>query len=138
MLAHNDDGALGLVVNRPVEAEGLPLALFEGGPCPSSSLFLLHGKASWAEADGPQEIAPGIFVGDAEIFEKAGKAAAGVRKRVRVYRGYAGWGGGQLERELAAGDWAVVAASGELLFDTPIESLWKNLVPPMIPQPSLN
>ena len=57
---------------------------------------------------------------------------------MRVFRGYAGWGGGQLERELAVGDWAIVPASGELLFDTPAADLWKHLVPPMIPQPSVN
>ena len=138
LLAHNDEGALGLVVNRPVVLEGLPLPLFEGGPCPSAGLFLLHGNADWVEPDAAQQIAPGVFVGDAAVFERAGNADAEVRQRVRVFRGYAGWGGGQLERELAVGDWAVLHANGELLFDTATEDLWKNLVPPMIPQPSLN
>jgi putative transcriptional regulator len=137
LLAHNAEGALGLVVNRP-SAEELPLPLFDGGPCASSGLFLLHGNAAWVDADGPQEIAPGVFVGDASVFERAGKAGPEVRQRVRVFRGYAGWGGGQLERELAVGDWAIMPASGELLFDTPVADLWKHLVPPMIPQPSLN
>jgi putative transcriptional regulator len=137
LLAHNAEGALGLIVNRPATVEDLPLPLFEGGPCPSSGLFLLHGNAAWAD-DGPQEVAPGVFVGDAAVFERAGKAGPEVRRRVRVFRGYSGWGGGQLERELAAGDWAVLPANGELLFDTPTEDLWKHLVPPMIPSPSLN
>ncbi len=138
LLAHNEEGALGLVVNRPSETEELPLPLFDGGPCSSGGLFLLHGNSAWVEPDGPQEIAPGVFVGDAAVFERAGKAGQEVRRRVRVFRGYAGWGGGQLERELTVGDWAVVPASGELLFDTPAEDLWKLLVPPMIPQPSVN
>jgi len=138
MLAHNDEGALGLIVNRPANAEGLPLPLFEGGPCPSAGLFLLHGNEEWAEAEAPQQIAPGVFVGDATVFEKAGHAGAAARQRVRIFRGYAGWGSGQLERELAVGDWAVVPANGEVLFDTPADDLWKHLVPPMIPQPSRN
>src|SRR5579862_6339090 len=131
LLAHNAEGALGLIVNRPAPAEELPLPLFEGGPCASAGLFLLHGNSAWADPEGPQEIAPGLFVGDATVFERAGKAGPKVRRRVRVFRGYAGWGGGQLERELAVGDWAVMPASGELLFDTPVEDLWKHLVPPM-------
>jgi putative transcriptional regulator len=138
VLAHNDEGALGLVVNRPVEAEGLPLPLFEGGPCPSSGLFLLHGNEAWSDEESPQQVAPGVFVGDASIFERAGKEADETKMRVRVFRGYSGWGAGQLERELASGDWSVQSATGELLFDTPSDDLWKYLVPPMIPQPSVN
>ena len=138
LLAHNDEGALGLVVNRPATADELPLPLFEGGPCSSAGLFLLHGNPDWTDPDGPQEIAPGVFVGDAAVFERAGKSGTEARLRVRVFRGYAGWGGGQLERELAVGDWAVVSANGDLLFDTPAADLWKHLVPPMIPEPSVN
>jgi putative transcriptional regulator len=138
LLAHNDEGALGLIVNRPAATEELPLPLFDGGPCASAGLFLLHGNAAWTDGEGPQEIAPGVFVGDAGVFERAGKSGPEMRRRVRVFRGYAGWGGGQLERELAVGDWAVMPASGELLFDTPVADLWKHLVPPMIPQPSMN
>ncbi len=139
LLAHNAEGALGLVVNRPAEEdEELPLPLFDGGPCSSTGLFLLHGNEAWADPEGRQEIAPGVFVGDAAVFERAGKAGSEVRQRVRVFRGYAGWGSGQFERELAVGDWAVMSANGEMLFDTPAADLWKHLVPPMIPQPSLN
>src|SRR5437879_2210166 len=73
VLAHNDEGALGLVVNRPSSAEGLPLPLplFEGGPCSSSGLFLLHGNSAWAEDTDAQVVAPGVYVGDAEVFELA-------------------------------------------------------------------
>jgi len=91
VLAHNDEGALGLVVNRPSSAEGLPLPLFEGGPCPSSGLFLLHGNSVWAEDTDAQVVAPGVYVGDAEVFERAAQAEEEPRLRVRVFRGYAGW-----------------------------------------------
>ena len=55
-----------------------------------------------------------------------------------MFSGYAGWGPGQLEGELAAGAWAIVPATGELLFDVPAEDLWYRLVPPTIPEPSVN
>src|SRR5260370_18898556 len=87
ILAHNADGAFGVVVNRPAKAEGLPWPLFVGGPCPSPGLMMLHGHAEWSgpveSADesesepelppGP-EVAPGLFIGNASSLEKAGDA----------------------------------------------------------------
>ncbi len=145
LLAHNADGAFGVVVNRPLAGKDLPLPLFEGGPCPSPGVVILHGHREWAEAAGGpaesganQEVAPGVFVGDASCLERAGKAKLGQPLRCRIFRGFAGWGAGQLEGELASGAWAVVPASGGQLFDTAVEEMWDHLVPPAIPQPSLN
>jgi putative transcriptional regulator len=145
LLAHSDEGAFGLVVNRPVPepVEGLPLPVFFGGPCPAPGLLMLHGRPDWHEPDPDTEgdtgeVAPGIFVGDAACLERAREAADEGPPRFRVFSGYAGWSGGQLEGELAAGAWAVVPARGPLLFDTPVEELWDRLVPPSLPQPSVN
>jgi putative transcriptional regulator len=145
LLAHSADGAFGLVVNRPAQAEGLPWPLYAGGPCPSPGLMMLHGHPDWAkpaaeeaaEGGGPQ-VAPGIFVGDAACLERAGQLPEAPAGRFRVFTGYAGWAGGQLEGELAAGAWALVPATGPVLFETPIEELWERLAPPRIPQPSMN
>jgi putative transcriptional regulator len=141
LLAHNDDGAFGLVINRADPAEGLPFPLFIGGPCQAPGLLMLHGHPEWAQASdgeegGKQELAPGLYIGDAASFEKATGTEEG--RRFRVFRGYAGWGSGQLEGELAAGAWLVVPASSQLVFDTPPEELWDHLAPPALPQPSLN
>jgi putative transcriptional regulator len=145
LLAHNAEGAFGLVVNRPADAEGLPWPLFLGGPCPSPGLLMLHGHSDWArrpdgapDAAPESELAPGIFTGDASCLDRATQAEDDAALRFRVFTGYAGWGGGQLEGELAAGAWAVVPATGALLFETPVEELWDRLVPPRIPQPSVN
>jgi putative transcriptional regulator len=139
ILAHNPDGAFGLVVNRPAKVEGLSFPVFAGGPCPSPGLILLHGHAEWAEeGNAPHQVAPGIFLGDPACLDRATKAAAEHPVRLRAYHGYSGWGPGQLEDEMAAGAWAVVPAKGELLFDAALDSLWLDLVPPAIPQPSLN
>jgi putative transcriptional regulator len=147
ILAHNADGAFGLVVNRPAKAEGLPWPLFVGGPCPSPGLMMLHGHADWAQAAaeaseesamGPQ-VAPGVYIGNAATLERAGKEEEAPEDlRFRVFSGYAGWSGGQLEGELAAGAWALASANGEVLFGTPFEDLWERLAPPRIPQPSMN
>jgi putative transcriptional regulator len=144
LLVHNEDGAFGVVVNRPIEAEDLPFPLFDGGPCASEGVVILHGHADWVEPhndpeDGPKrEVASGIFVGDEACLKRAAQAEAGEEPRCRVFRGFAGWGGGQLEDEMACGAWAVVPANGQVLFDTPVDDLWVRLLPPAIPQPSLN
>jgi putative transcriptional regulator len=145
LLAHSSEGAFGVVLNRPIEAEDLPFPLFDGGPCPSPGVVILHGQADWVEApddaeEAPAkpEVAPGIFVGDETCLSRAAHPIPGQEPRCRVFRGFAGWGSGQLEQELASGAWALTAATGQLLFDTPIEDLWVGLVPPAFPQPSLN
>jgi putative transcriptional regulator len=145
LLNHDDDGALGLVVNRRMEAKDLPFPVFRGGPCPAPGFFMLHGHAEWTpdNADVPaaaakKEIAPGIFVGDESCAERANAESLEEGLRLRIFRGYAGWGPGQLEQELAAGAWGVVPAAGEVLFETPVEELWERLRPPRIPQPSMN
>jgi putative transcriptional regulator len=143
LLAHNDDGAFGLVVNRPVMGKGSPLPLFNGGPCQSPGLVILHGHQDWIDAtaelpdtDVKQEVAQGIFVGDDSCLARLNEPQHGMR--CRAYQGFAGWGADQLEHELTRGAWAVKTATGDLLFGVPVDDLWDHLAPPSIPQPSLN
>ena len=141
LLRHGEEGAFGLVVNRPAEAENLPFPVFQGGPCPAPGVILLHGHPDWAKPDEsddpPAEVAPGIFIGDEDCVRRVlqGEEESG---RSRIFSGYSGWGPDQLERELTAGAWIVVPATAELLFDTPVEDLWDRLSPPTTPQPSVN
>lgn len=142
LLAHNAEGAFGLVVNRPAEAKGLPWPVFAGGPCPSPGLIMLHGHAEWTEedenTDKEHQLAPGIFSGDAACLDRVTQTDEAESCRFRVFSGYAGWGGGQLEGELASGAWSVAPANGSILFNTPAEELWDRLAPPRIPEPSIN
>jgi putative transcriptional regulator len=145
LLAHNAEGAFGLVVNRQAEAEGLPWPVFVGGPCPSPGLIMLHGHPEWAEPEEDdaesvkeRELAPGIYSGDAACLDRVTDKGEVDTSRFRVFSGYAGWGGGQLEGELAAGAWSIAAANGSLLFNTPVKELWDRLSPPRIPEPSVN
>jgi putative transcriptional regulator len=141
LLQHSDEGAFGLVVNRPRSVEGLPFPLYAGGPCPSEGLFMVHGQVEWmnpAEDKPDQTIAEGIYLGDSSCIGRVNEPQAVQEPRYRLFTGYAGWGPDQLEHELAASAWAVVSATPQLLFDVPAADLWSSLLPPSIPQPSLN
>jgi putative transcriptional regulator len=142
LLQHDEDGAFGLVVNRPAPtASEVPFPVFSGGPCPSEGVILLHGHPEWLDEDAEtdeREVAPGVYLGNAELFERLSEGPPDHFTRYRVFAYYSGWGPDQLEGELVAGAWAVVPATGDLLFETPFEELWERLLPPRFPEPSLN
>jgi putative transcriptional regulator len=132
---HGEEGALGLVLNRPAEAivaEAVPgLAplvdddepVFVGGPVDQQSLLVL------AEFDDPDESAATVFEdigfvrGDADIV-----LAAAATRRARVFAGYAGWGAGQLDEELEANGWIVAPARREDVFSEENGELWSEVV----------
>ena len=140
MLQHGSEGAFGLVLNRPAQAEELPFPLYVGGPCKMDGLLMIHGCEDWldAEDDAKTEVCPGVFLGSPSQFEKATEAEDGDCRRFRVFSGYAGWGPEQLESEMQEGAWIVLPANGSIIFDTPVEDLWSKLAPPTLPEPSLN
>lgn len=139
LLRHTDQGALGLVLNRPsaltldelCESQGIgcqpgrrePVMI--GGPCePESHLLVLHGEQALHPAGHPDEllIAPGIRLVTAR--EGLQELAQRDRNRLRCYLGYAGWGPGQLSGELADGTWVPLTASERLVFDEPADEVW--------------
>jgi putative transcriptional regulator len=131
---HNAEGALGVVLNRPSEltvAEAFPeLAsvveagerLFTGGPVRTHSAVLLAELESAEWADVLVFGAIGFLVGDVSDDAKAAV------RRARVFAGYAGWGAGQLEREMDEGSWIVEPARPEDVFGPDPESLWSEVL----------
>jgi len=154
IVEHSDEGALGLVLNRPSETtvgeavselgELLDLddALYVGGPVQPSALIVL------AEFDRPDEAA---LIAFEDIGVLAGGAAEdpvdGVR-RSRGFVGHAGWGPGQLDSEVERGDWILEPALREDAFTEEPLDLWQTvltrkggsyaLVARMPPDPSVN
>ncbi|MGH7200140.1 MAG: YqgE/AlgH family protein [Planctomycetaceae bacterium] len=146
MVEHGEEGAMGLVINRPssvkvahalAEHFNLPdqeQVVFIGGPVEPSHLFILH-NVSHLHLDDEEEgltLLPGVHVTNrADVLEKVmaviaeGQDAGGGDLRYRILSGCAGWAPGQLESELARGDWYVQPANSELLFlDDPYE-VWE-------------
>ena len=153
---HTDEGAMGLVLNRPAETlvadvvpDLSPLAeedapVYFGGPVASDSVIVL------AEFDDP-ELAGVLLDADLGfVGSESGEMSAvadGVR-RARIYAGHAGWGPGQLEDELAEEAWIVESPLRDELFSDDPEGLWSAvlrrkgrefaLLSTMPPDPSLN
>ena len=143
LLQHDQSGAFGLVVNRPLppQAWTLPFPLYLGGPCKSEGLLMLHGHQEWMDMQSQQEkqIVPGIFIGDEECVKQATqKHAEEATGRFLMMTGYAGWGPGQLENEISQGAWALVKATSDNLFQISAQDKWASLLPSIIPQPSDN
>jgi putative transcriptional regulator len=137
LVEHGADGAMGVVVNRPSSvkvahalSEHFELpddenVVFLGGPVEPGALFILHNAAEFDIHEKP--VVPGLYVNSsAEVFESVMRAAASgqVGLSYRVFCGCAGWAPGQLEGELARGDWYLHRADGCALFHVDPYDLW--------------
>jgi putative transcriptional regulator len=130
MSTHGPEGAMGVVLNRPLgkrlgELKGDfalgPLAsipIFTGGPVQTEQLIL----AAWQAREDAFQLHFGIDP------EKAAQMLADESTRLRAYLGYSGWSAGQLENELQCGTWIVANPPAEL-FERPMqEALWRSLL----------
>jgi putative transcriptional regulator len=128
---HDEDGALGIVLNRPSDtevAEAVPEledvvdsdeVVYVGGPVQPASIVVLAEFQNPAEAAYLVTGAIGL-VSDRTGLERLGDATA----RRRIYAGYAGWGPGQLEAEIEREDWIVEPARPEDVFAPDAPDLW--------------
>lgn len=134
---HERDGAMGLIVNRPTETRvsevvefGTPprhdngLHIWEGGPVDKRRGWLLIGYDPRSEE--ALRVTDQIYVsGSLDVLRHAVEGDPGAAHVSRFMLGYAGWGGGQLESELAASAWLTVDVSYALVFDTAPEQMWE-------------
>ena len=131
---HNAEGALGVVLNRPLDItvhDSLPALsklvpadepLFQGGPVQPTSPVLLAELAHPELADIHVFGSVGFLVGELEPDVEPGIL------RARIFAGYAGWGPGQLESEMAADSWIVDPACEEDAFTDNPELLWSRVL----------
>jgi putative transcriptional regulator len=137
MVQHNKDGALGIVINRPaseapiaklLDALGLDrkgaegtVRLFAGGPVQPEAGFVVHSgdyhRTGTIDIDGRV-----AMTSNPEILRDIGRHR-GPRQSLVAF-GYAGWGPGQLEGELALGGWFTVPEDPKLVFDVDRDKLW--------------
>jgi putative transcriptional regulator len=135
IVEHNEDGALGLVLNRPSETsvgEAVPQLselldstqqLFIGGPVQPSAVIVL------AEFEDPTDAALLAFddVGVLGTGPSEQELTAGIRAG-RAFLGHAGWSPGQLDGELERGDWILEPAKLEDAFAADARGLWSEVL----------
>jgi putative transcriptional regulator len=133
--AHSEEGAMGVVLNRPSEVtvgeavpalepaidEGEPVYL--GGPVQPGSIVLL-GEFLDPSPAGLLVLGRIGFPSPEAGIEELAQATA----RRRVFAGYAGWGEGQLDSELAQGDWIAQRALPDDVFTESPEELWSRVM----------
>jgi putative transcriptional regulator len=141
LLAQSEQGALGVVLNRPSQMEvdsplprwerlaADPRVVFFGGPVAPGAAICLALARSGSAAGGltPGWTAVAGEIGTLDLEQDPDDVAASVAQ-VRIFAGYAGWGPGQLKREIADGAWFVVDAEpGDAMAEDP-EQLWKRVL----------
>jgi putative transcriptional regulator len=138
MCEHNDKGALGLVINKPIDInlrnlfEKVDLSLdrddlasrpvYFGGPVQTERGFVLHESLDeeGGHYSSTLKIGGGLEMTTSRDVLEALSNGAGPRK-VFITLGYAGWSAGQLEEELGRNGWLTVDAEPGVIFDTPVE-----------------
>lgn len=133
---HTPDGSFGLILNRPLGvqlAEVLELLgngehpLLQGGPVQTDTLHFLHTCGE--DIPGNVPIADGIFWGGEfdvmKVFLRTGEISP---RHARFYLGYAGWGPGQLDREIDEGGWILAPANEGAVFWTDPADLWRTVL----------
>lgn len=138
MLQHDDNGAQGVVLNKPLGAEvdavlpgwgehiAAPQTLFQGGPVQmDSALGLVTVPGDEGLPPGSQRLFGSVAIIDLDTPPLLVMPEVG---GLRIFAGYAGWSSGQLEGELRRGSWFVVdSAAGDLLTADP-EHLWEQVL----------
>jgi putative transcriptional regulator len=150
---HSEDGAFGLVVNRPLVTSGRvivnvdspdefmeaepptefvreDLQVWVGGPVEPERSWILVGREP-SELDDPR--VPVVHVAERlslstspDLLQRL--LAPMPPPRARLIVGYSGWGPGQLEAELEASAWLLSDVDGDLIFTTPPERLWETAI----------
>lgn len=135
---HNQEGALGIVINRPLDLKlGEILdhmdietgsetvterVVYMGGPVQQERGFVLHRPATQWDSTLLITEAIGLTT-SRDVLTAMARGEGPVESLVAL--GYAGWGAGQLEEELAANAWLSGPADERILFHTPVEKRWE-------------
>jgi putative transcriptional regulator len=131
---HDEDGAFGLVINRPItttarvvtrdrldDVSEHELEVWVGGPVePERSWILVPDQQGDEDAI---RITEGVYLStSASLLRRILDRSADAR--TRLVAGYAGWGPGQLDAELAASAWLSMSIETEIVFETPAVDMW--------------
>lgn len=137
---HSDEGAMGITINRPTDVvlkEVLDQShihlirpsigqeiIYQGGPVQTDRGFILHDKTDeiW---DATLDITDELQLTSSKDILEAIANDKGPKEHL-ITLGYAGWGQGQLEQEMANNIWLSCPANSEIIFNTPIDKRWES------------
>jgi putative transcriptional regulator len=133
VIEHSEEGAFGVIINRPVnktlqelwrEVGSAPChsrqPVYLGGPVPGP-LIAIHGNPSLAE----MEPLPGVFFAARKLHLDS--LVLTEKPAYKIFANHSGWGAGQLENELRQGDWRTTPATAEIVFSTD-DGLWETVL----------
>lgn len=139
LLNHDEDGALGVVVNRPLDVDvsavlpgwqpfaTAPGKLFQGGPVAlDSALGLVAVPGDQPDPVGVRRVFASVGLGSVGLVDLDTPPEAVVEELagLRIFAGYAGWSAAQLESEIAEGAWFVLPAEARDAFSASPQDLW--------------
>lgn len=135
---HNEKGAMGIVINQPVditvselvdqigmkktENDMLARSVYRGGPVETERGFVLHQPLGEWESSLP--VADGIGISTSNDIIQAIALGQGPSKYL-IALGYAGWGAGQLEQEMVENAWLSGPSDTDIIFNTSVEQRWE-------------
>ena len=137
LCSHNDEGAMGMMVNYPVENVEMKDILDQleidsqiklrefpihfGGPVEANRGFVVH-TADYTSRESLIESNGIVVTANVSILQELAQGKG--PDQGMLVLGYAGWSAGQLESEIESGSWIVVPATKKLVFDTDNEIKW--------------
>lgn len=135
LIEHNDEGSMGIVVNKDFRyhvllndlvpnLESAPyIPVYKGGPVSRDTIFFIH---TLKDLEGALPLGNGLFLnGDFATVQRYILEKKPIDGTFRFFAGYAGWAHGQLEREIEENSWLIGKAQKEDLLDMHFRDLWQ-------------
>lgn len=145
---HAPEGAFGLIVNRPSDIPAATAVTLEPGIANPNDLPLLLGgpvepergwilTASAPEGVEARSLGAGLYLSASPVLLRQVLSARTMPRRTQVLAGYAGWGAGQLDEELAQSAWLIMPVELDLIFEIPAAAAWEAAIRRLGADPSL-
>ena len=144
---HASEGAFGLIVNRPSDISAAEAVRLEPAIANPNDLPLLLGgpvepQRGWILTSQPPDVehkvlGAGLYLSGSPALLRRILSAGTCPRRTHVLAGYAGWGPGQLDAELAESAWLIMPVELDLIFDVPASQAWETAIRRLGADPSL-
>ena len=143
LVKHTDECAIGFVVNRPTETRAADavvldppangdsgLCLWTGGPVDPHRGFLLLGRDPETDPESERVVEGFHLTASLDVLRQLIETspAALAQERCRLLLGYAGWGPGQLDHELAESAWLLAPIDPAVVFETAPDAMWERAI----------